>query len=301
VHTGRQLFPAKTNDLGWFAMCGMPSDVDVTVSATSGSEESGVIEVRVPAGGLLVRDLRLSRADSTIDVLGDSTAPDAARFKVATLRRGHARLVGTVRNGKGQAVTNADVSVPGTGLQAHVSQTGAFALSGLPAGTQSVEIRAFGFEPKRATVDVSNDSLTTVAVILDRTVQTLGAVTIYGKSNSSLAAFDRRRRSSFGHFVTAADIERRQPIRTTDMLRTLPGVRVVPGTGFGDVVLVRGCKPTVYYNGMRMGDDAAEEIDLLANPSEVTAIEVYTSVGRPVEYWGNSCGTVVLWVGMLPR
>ena len=81
----------------------------------------------------------------------------------------------------------------------------------------------------------------------------------------------------------------------SDLFRSMPGVRVAPSQGFGHTILIRGCRPTVYLNGMRMSDDAASEIDMLATAQEVTAVEVYTAAGRPVQFWGNSCGSVVLW------
>jgi hypothetical protein len=66
--------------------------------------------------------------------------------------------------------------------------------------------------------------------------------------------------------------------------------------------MMRGnCRPTVYLNGMRMDDNAATELDQLANANEITGVEVYTAAGRPMEFWGNGCGSVVIWAGMLPR
>jgi hypothetical protein len=66
-------------------------------------------------------------------------------------------------------------------------------------------------------------------------------------------------------------------------------------------VLVRGCLPTVYLNGIRMYEDAAKRINTIVDPSQITVIEVYSASGRPVEFWGNACGSVVLWVGQTPR
>ena len=299
IRKERQQVPVKTNDEGWFAICGLPSDAELLATATSGEAESGVIEVRVPPGGLLLRDLRVSRTDSSIAVF-DSSATDSIRQRVGTLRRGSARVSGTVHTSKGKPVANAEVGVPGTGLSMRTPENGVFSLGGLPAGTQSVEVRAIGFEPKRVAVDLTRDRLTTLDVILDRPVQTLDVVQVFGKSTSSILAFERRRRAGWGRFLTPADIERRHAIRTTDLFQTMPGVRVVPGR-FGQTVLVRGCAPTVYLNGMRLGEDAAGDLDLLANPSEITAVEVYTAAGRPAEFWGSPCGSIVVWAGMLPR
>ena len=297
----RQQVPVKTNDEGWFAICGLPSDVELLASATAAEAESGTIEVRVPPGGLLLRDLRVSRTDSSIAVFADSSAADSRRQRVSTLRRGSARVSGTVHTGKGKPVANADVSVPGTGLSARTPESGVFSLGGLPAGTQTVEVRAIGFEPTRVAVDLTRDRLTTLDVLLDRPVQTLDVVKVYGKGRaSSILAFERRRRAGWGRFLTPVDIEKRHAIRVTDLFQTMPGVRVVPGR-FGQTVLVRGCPPTIYLNGMRLGEEAASDLDLLANPTEITAVEVYTAAGRPAEFWGSPCGSIVIWAGMLPR
>jgi hypothetical protein len=300
VRRSRQQIPIKTDALGWFAMCGLPSDVELQASAQAGEEESGVVEVRVPAGGLLMRDFLVSRADSTVPAYDDSSATKGV-LPLPMLRRGNASISGVVHNEKGQPIDNAQVVVPGTGLDARTQEKGTFALGGLPSGTQTVEVRAIGYEPKRVAVDLSRERLTTVDVVLDRPAQTLDAVKIYGKGNTAMAEFQRRLRAGFGHILTPADIAKRNAFQATDLFRTIPGVRVAPTRGFGNTVLVRGCRPTVYLNGMRMDDEAASDIDMLVSPSELTAVEVYTAASRPAEFFGNSCGSVVLWAGMLPR
>ena len=301
IKRNRQQIPIKTDAIGWFALCGLPADAELTASAQSGEEESGVVSFRVPAGGLLLRDFAVSRADSTVAVYDDTTSA-TGRQPVATLRRGRARLSGVVRNDKGQPVRNAEVSVPGTGVGERTAQTGAFALGGLPAGTQTLEVRVIGFEPKRVIVDLKRDSLTTLDVVLDRPVQTLDAVKVYGKGSPAMAEFERRVRAGWGHFLTPADIARRNAVQVTDLFRMMPGVRVAPSRSFGNTVLLRGgCRPTVYVNGLRMDDNAASEIDQFLTSQEITGVEVYTPAGRPMEFWGNSCGSVVIWAGMLPR
>ena len=304
VKRNRQQIPIKTDDAGWFALCGLPSDAELTASAQAGEQESGTVPIHVPAGGLLMRDFQVSRADSTITVYEDSAStPGGQRQPIATLRRGSAKVSGVVHNDKGKPVANAEVSVPGTGVDVRTQQTGEYALAGLPAGTQTVEVRVIGFEPKRFTVDLTRNHLTTLDITLDRPVQTLEAVNIYGKGNAAFAEFERRKRQGWGRFLTPADIEKRHPIQVTDLFRMMPGVRLAPSrNGYGYTVVMRGnCRPTVYLNGMRMDDNAASELDQLANAGEITGVEVYTAAGRPMEFWGNSCGSVVIWAGMLPR
>lgn len=302
IHKNRQIFPTKTDAMGWYALCGVPGDADLTASARADSLESGVVEVHVPAGGLLIRDFLVSRADSMVAVYGDSTGDAAGRKAVAMLRRGHSRLAGLVHNDKGEPVRDAEVSVPGTGLQTHTGDAGTFGITGLPAGTQTLDVRAIGFEPKRIAVDLRSARLTNVDVPLEHRVRTLDVVKIYGTGNRGLGEFERRLKAGWGHILTPADIAKRNALNVSDLFRTIPGVRVTPTRGFGSAILLRGgCLPTVYLNGMRMSDDAAASIDELASADEITAVEVYTPAGRPPEFWGNSCGTVVLWAGVLPR
>jgi len=301
IRRNRQQIPIKSNELGWFALCGLPSDIELQASAQAGDQESGVVELRVPAGSLLLRDFLVSKADSEVAQTDDSSAVKGV-LPLAMLRRGSARVTGIVHNDKGKPIGNADVSVPGTGLDGRTQDSGTFSLSGLPSGTQTVEVRAIGFEPKRIAVDLTKEHLTTVDIVLDRPVQTLDAVKVYGRGNAAMAQFQRRLKNGFGHILTPADIAKRNAFQVTDLLRSMPGVHVAPTRGFGNAILLRGnCLPTVYVNGMRMDDNAATEIDALASPSEITAVEVYNTAGRPPEFWGNNCGSVVLWVGMLPR
>jgi hypothetical protein len=300
IHRTRQQFPAKTDASGWYALCGMPSDLDVTASARADSLESGVVDLRVGTGGILIRDFLVSRADSTVAVTGDSSA--RSEEPIVTLRRGHARVSGIVHNDKGQPVRSAEVSVPGTGVEQRTDSAGTFTLAGLPSGTQTLDVRAIGFEPKRVVIDLSPARLTTLDVALSRRVQTLDAVRVYGTGSSKLAEFQRRLKSGWGHILTPADIEKRNPLSVSDLFRTMPGVQVLPTRGFGHAVLLRGgCLPTVYLNGARMSDDAAKNIDEFVSPNEITAVEVYNAASRPAEFWGNDCGTVVLWAGMLPK
>jgi hypothetical protein len=301
LQRNRQQVPIKSDAIGWFAMCGLPSDVELQASAQAGDAESGVVELRVPAGGLLMRDFLVSHADSVMPAFDDSSAVRGV-LPVPMLRRGAARVSGVVHNDKGKPVENAQVMVPGTGVDARTQETGTFALAGLPSGTQTVEVRAIGFEPKRVTVDLSRDSLTRLDVVLDRPVQTLDAVKVYGQGNTTMREFQRRLKAGWGHILTPGDIAKRNAFQASDLFRTIPGVRVAPTRrGFGNTVLIRGCQPTVYYNGMRMDDQTASDIDMLVQVQDLTAVEVYTAASRPAEFFGNSCGSIVLWVGMLPR
>ncbi len=145
-----------------------------------------------------------------------------------------------------------------------------------------------------------------------------------------LTGFYERQRSDFGHFVTPEDIEKRQATTVTELLGTIPGVRVVSSGMAGNrFVQLRGslisrggiCRPRVYVDGLifMRGDSrpiGADEfgnpelfvdsrgnltdatryqgltIDDIAHPSTIAAIEVYrTGAQVPVQFGGTSIET----------
>jgi hypothetical protein len=147
--------------------------------------------------------------------------------------------------------------------------------------------------------------------------------------------FYERQRSSFGHFVTPEDIEARRAQRTSDILATIPGVRLSQGIGKSRIRL-RGsllsfggdCHPRVYVDGLIVirGDsrprgedlmglpeqDRSTEIEQFGGsrdeialddvvvPTDIEAIEVYRSAAQvPAEFGGGSrvtqCGVIVIW------
>jgi len=124
-----------------------------------------------------------------------------------------------------------------------------------------------------------------------------------------------REKSGLGWHLDREKIERHAFRRISDVLFTVPGVRLYD-TGFGDKEPVftrtslweslvnRGygstCFPRVFVDGMlwSWGDDVPTDIDHLLHPDEVEAIEVYTS---PMEVPGRfgglgaKCGVIALW------
>jgi outer membrane cobalamin receptor len=191
--------------------------------------------------------------------------------------------------------------VQGTSDLGATPEDGTFALAGLPAGTNSLDVRAIGFQPRSVGVDLASGRTATASVTLDASsTQTLGTVTVYGKRTraaKNLDGFLSRSRNGFGRYTTAADIEKMSAINFTDVLRRTPGMQVSPGRGYGNVVRGRGgCTPSVVLDGMPI-QGGADDIDSFVRPSEVSGIEVYSGMGgAPVEYGNmNGCGMVLVW------
>lgn len=179
---------------------------------------------------------------------------------------------------------------------------GGFLLSGSRPGSYRLGAERLGFittiSPPltlsaRDTLDVEF-RLSTRAVVLEPLV-----VTSKRRRAGPLADFDvRARQRRFGTFVTRTDIEQRQPFTTTDLLRTMPGVQLIPrALGGGHHVRIRNCAPVVYIDGVHV-QLLGMTIDDLISVHSLEGIEVYRSLAEaPVEYTVHNpgCGVILLW------
>ena len=110
-----------------------------------------------------------------------------------------------------------------------------------------------------------------------------------------------------GTFIDKGAIERRQPLRVSDLLRTVPGVVVEISSGAQQVVrmmevtTLRGrCMPMLYLDGQPVRRDSTGDptIDDLVTPSAVAGIEVYSEISKPGEFTDmgdEPCGAIVIW------
>jgi carboxypeptidase family protein/TonB-dependent receptor-like protein len=232
------------------------------------------------------------RADSSSNASADV-------LRATTLLRGSAALSGLVHGADGKPLQGATIIVWGTGLETKSRSDGHFAITGLPAGTFSVEARMLGYEPRRVAVDLSPQTPATVNLEFKDRVQELSRVVVMGKPShrsSDIEGFLQRSRNGMGHYITASDNALKNAIEATDALRMTPGVQVVPGSGFGHVILMRGgCVPVVYVDGMQM-QDGYSTLDDIVPPRQVAGIETYVGLGEaPVQYQSNGCGVVLVW------
>lgn len=116
--------------------------------------------------------------------------------------------------------------------------------------------------------------------------------------------FYDRSRQGFGHFITQEDIDRRNAMYTSDLLRNLPRVEIVDA--LPPRVVLRGrpsfrssgyCRPRVYIDGFPEyhSDSPVNAIP----PYDVAAIEVYPSqLTVPAQFSGGltGCGVILIWI-----
>ena len=286
----RRQLVARTDTDGRYRLCALPVGASIGVQAELAGEASGQIELQV-APGATWQELAIGRA------AGDAATPTVRVDSGGIVRpMGHARLVVSVRDDRGEPVRGARVGVWGTGVEATTDAAGAVQLGAMPSGTWTVEARMVGRTPARATTTLSARAPQQVALVLDRRAMALAPVTVYGEPARRLhSGLEARLRSRQGTILTRDDIERRHAINASDVLRTVPSVRVQRDAGGTARLTMRaGCIPDLVLDGVRI--EAEGEIDAIVRPGELVAIEVYAGTGSvPARYTRNPCGVLLLW------
>jgi hypothetical protein len=115
------------------------------------------------------------------------------------------------------------------------------------------------------------------------------------------AGFYDRKEHAPGAFMTRQQWAHRAPSRTTDVLRSVPGIRIQPGrTGFDNIVLDRrGCAVRYFIDGIRTNPTfQLDEVNL----AWIEALEIYRGPAevppRFTSFSGSergSCGVIVIW------
>lgn len=214
------------------------------------------------------------------------------------------RISGSVRDSTGVGIAGAQIAAVGTELRVESDAAGRFLFGKVPNGPTTLYVRRLGFAPVSIGVDVRSDSTVAVTVTVAEIARALTPVVVraqYPRRYAGyLAGFYERRDRGFGRFISGDDIQKRDPIHLTDMLRMVPGIGVSsPATGDAHV-RIRGnrCAPLVWLDGTPA---AAAEFDLDALvPTSVAGIEIYSGVaGVPMEFvmpFGpTACGTILIW------
>ena len=224
-------------------------------------------------------------------------APRAARAQEPGLR-------GVVLTADSLPVAGANVTLaPAAGASQSMitADDGRFAFPGAAPGAAELRVRRIGFRAESLTVALPRADASLLAVRLAFLPQALAPVVVRGRPSDrrppAIVDFYARQARGMGRFITRAEIERRNPMRTTDILRTVPGVAVYTSGGMATVRYRSApCAPEVYLDGMPLSGQF--DYDAIA-PSTIEGIEVYSTSTVPAEFrrsFGRtSCGTVLLW------
>lgn len=213
-------------------------------------------------------------------------------------------LIGHVVDSTGAGLAGAEITLlKSDKIRTITGDSGAFRIAGLPPGTDVFNVRRIGYQSASFTAVLKPGRTHRATMTLTASPQPLPAVAVADTASTThwLDEFDRHRSGNRGTFITRAQIVRSGARTGTDIVRTVPGIRLVPmrrGDGY-QVVMNRGagartCYPTMFVHGLpysgTLDDFIAEDIE---------ALEVYVGVSEiPPELDKNGrgvCGAIVIW------
>jgi hypothetical protein len=299
---------------GAYVVCGVPTDVAVVARATVSGHVTGLVEVDFAQRLFAVRDFAVSTSDSGATAQRLAQLDSLVRAGDSASIAGTASIRGTVRGPDGNLVSDAQVSLLGFPASVRTNSDGVFFIASVPAGSQTLDIRAVGFGPQRRSFDLATGERRSVDISLTRAAQTLSSVNIVGRgSRIDMTGFENRRKAGLGRFIGPEEIDRRRVFDTSQLLYGVPGTRVVWNGSANTVMFTRPygsgagggrfndlCNPTVFVDGFQVYDIND------ARPHDLRAIEVYSDqsaappmyraqalkdVGGP----NRNCGVVLIW------
>lgn len=215
-----------------------------------------------------------------------------------------ARLTGRVADAVGAAIVKAEVLVTNTSLHVETGSDGRFELAGIPAGQVEVIVRRLGFSPAKIALDLGVGERRDIRVLLSPVAMLMDSVAVTAtapEKEIAWAGFETRRSRGFGTFIVREDIEKKRPRVTTDLFRTVSGVKLMRVDG---VLTIVSNRLGVLECPLRLFVDGADHplygtsIDAAVQIVDIGAIEVYAGGATvPPQFGGreSTCGAIVVW------
>ena len=287
---------------GRYRICGLPETMNGKLQVFRGGVQTGEVPVELGgASGSNLLAMRSMSISSTSQVVASASTDTGAK---TTIVRGRSRVTGKILNKYGQPIVGARVELQNTGAATKTRANGDFTLDSLPSGTQTLEIRQLGFAPTEVAVELSAANPQNVTVKMTDYVPVLSEMRVTANREHGLSdvGFADRKKSGMGYYLDADQLKTRQTVQFSDMLRTVPGVRVQPG-GNGTNVITSSRNPTggcvtFYVDGAPWQQMTPGDLDTYVRPEEVAALEVYNGSTTPAQFQQpglTGCTTVVIW------
>lgn len=234
---------------------------------------------------------------------GDAGADDVPADSTAV-------LYGTVREaGTGRTLAEAEVEVLGRGRTTLTDSTGGYRIGGLAPGQDSVRVKYLNGQSRPEFVWLDPGGVTRLDLELRPEAVEVAEleVEVEGIRDRRMREIRERERRFSGQVVTPEELEEHAPMRTTDALRRIPGVRVryVPPRRRGPftpdyIVLLRGpsgfsgrCRPQLYLDGAPVQGMSVNDFE----PEEILALEVYQGGEAPARFTSTrGCGAIAIWL-----
>lgn len=200
-----------------------------------------------------------------------------------------------------QPLVGASVEIAGVNRSTRTDSSGNFRVAELAAGNVTLTVRAIGYEAITATVSVAADSTVQLNFVFRAVVELAPVIAespAYGVRDARLRGFHERRAAGFGRFVTREDIEKRDPGDSRDLLRGMPGVRVVGNRiQMASSMSSPNCRVQYFLDGIHILAPAADFF-LQFRPRDLEGLEVYRGPAEtPLAFsrGGAECGVIAIW------
>ncbi|MEO5817172.1 MAG: carboxypeptidase-like regulatory domain-containing protein [Gemmatimonadaceae bacterium] len=281
------------NAAGEYRYCDLPTDTWLDLQVQSDGRAGSVIRGIIPdSAGIAVVNLSFSSTASYRIVAVDSTV--AADTALQPLLEGTATIAGRVIGPEGRPLADAQVRLADAAGAVRTDSSGRFTLTGLPPGTQSLEVRRLGYGVSQVPVGLRNGQEVSLTIELGRIIM-LDSVRVVAE-RARYGDFEVRARRGLGRFMREGEIRASGVAEVAALARMIPGFRV---QGSGVDARVYSTRRLDYLGGNCAANvviDGNQNLEPgLVNPVEVAAIEFYaTSMGAPGNF-KSDCGLVLIW------
>jgi hypothetical protein len=196
-------------------------------------------------------------------------------------------------------VPSAQLELKRQGEQSRVARSGEdgrFSFPDVQSGLVALTVRRMGYAAKTVNIDVPQTGVpASVEVKLEEIPSDIADVVVESSKHHLDEFYQRKANNSFGKYFERDDIQKRNPFYLSEMVSTVNGANI-SSKGAGNRILLRGCQPMVWVDGMRA---PGAELDDVARPSDIAGMEVYPSnAGLPAEYQDRNnrmCGAIMIW------
>jgi hypothetical protein len=276
----------RVGPTGAFAICGLPPSLAGNLQAT--------------LGGVTTADLPIKTTDESMST---------AMLSIGGTGAGNAVLKGVVSARGGAPIAGAQITVVGTTTDVMSAADGSFTLNGLPSGTHEAVIRKIGFAKVSQIVELASATPKDVKVTLEPAT-VLGTIHVVGVMENGLnkIGFLQRKQHGAGIYLTPEQIAAKNPNMTTDLMRSMNGMRVI-NAGNGRFLTStstigsssEGCI-NLFIDHARFDQFQPGDVDDAIPTGDLGAIEYYgTPTLVPAEFSipGKQCATLVVWTKTL--
>ena len=214
-------------------------------------------------------------------------------------------ISGTVKDSAGTPIPGVEVVLLQVKGAVYSDSLGVFRFANIPAGKRELHFRRLGFAPKSVPTEIGEGKTVDVAIVLDASATAIEGMTVeeVTRRRQLLSDFYDRSSRGFGHFVTRDQIEKRNPMNLSDMMRMIPGARLTPVRGGGQATLrfsraqgPRDCPPQYWVDGVKTWNLNIDDIV----PQDVEGIEVYSGASTVPPQFNTKegttiCGVILIW------